>query len=73
MGDGLWSATWITEHATSLWRTISVNRRETTNGPAEAPAYTEQLRVMRKLGARKADIEAVERGLSAAELATNRY
>jgi hypothetical protein len=42
------------------------------NGPAEAPAYAVQLRVMRKLGAKKGDIEAVERGLRAAERAISR-
>jgi hypothetical protein len=31
------------------------------HGPAEAPAYAEQLRVLRALGARRSDVEAVAR------------
>ena len=31
------------------------------HGPAEPPAYAEQLRVLRRLGARQRDIQAVER------------
>jgi len=42
------------------------------NGPAEPPAYAEQLRVMRALGAKKGDIAAVERGLRAVERAASK-
>jgi hypothetical protein len=39
------------------------------HGPDEASAYAEQLRVMRRLGATRHDLDVVERGLRAVQLA----
>jgi hypothetical protein len=39
------------------------------HGPDEASAYAEQLRVMRRLGASRHDLDVVERGLHAVQLA----
>jgi len=39
------------------------------HGPDEAPAYAEQLHVMRRLGASRHDLDVVERGLGAVKLA----
>ncbi len=55
--------------AVALAGAIAHERYHLRHGPDEASAYAEQLRVMRRLGAGRRDLDAVERGLHAVQLA----